>query len=42
MMTYPNQFILGTSGEILAVRAEANAANVKVACDIDAVVLENT
>lgn len=40
-LTYPNLFILGTSGKVLAIRAEADAANVQIAILIDSVILES-
>ena len=40
-LNYPNQLVLGTSSEVLAIRTEAHAPDVEVAADVDRVVLKN-
>ena len=39
--TYPNQLVLSSSCKILAVRTKADAADVKIAVEIKAIVLKN-
>jgi hypothetical protein len=39
--TYPDELVLGTSGEVLAVGAEADAADVQVAANIDRRILQD-
>lgn len=40
--TYPNQLIISSSGEILAIRAEADGSNVNIASDTRRLILQST